>query len=149
MLTDLLTANHSLVWDRTKFDTVSQWMRSLRCGFAPIVLLGLWVQIPLGAWMSVSYKYCVLSGRGLVTCPEESYWVWCAWVWSWSLNSEEARAQYGLLRHLKKIILFISASMTGIISMLGKLPGNGSIKNEIPSSFFCLLYIQFFSRRNC
>jgi hypothetical protein len=36
----------------------------------------------------------VLSGRGLCdglsTCPEESYRVWCVWVWSWSLNTEEA-----------------------------------------------------------
>jgi hypothetical protein len=28
-------------------------------------LLGLWVRIPPGAWMSVSCKCCVLSGRGL------------------------------------------------------------------------------------
>jgi hypothetical protein len=33
---------------------------------------------------------CVLSGRGLcvglITGPEESYRVWCVWVWSWSLE---------------------------------------------------------------
>jgi hypothetical protein len=32
-------------------------------------------------WMSVSCKNCMLSGRGLciglITCPEESYRVWC------------------------------------------------------------------------
>jgi hypothetical protein len=31
--------------------------------------------------MSVSCACCVLSGRGLcdklITCPEESYWLWC------------------------------------------------------------------------
>jgi hypothetical protein len=40
-------------------------------------LLGLWVRIPPRAWMSVSCKCCVLSGRGLcdglVPRPEESY----------------------------------------------------------------------------
>ena len=27
----------------------------------------------------------------LITCPEESYRVWCVWVWSWRLGNEEAR----------------------------------------------------------
>ena len=38
--------------------------------------------------MSVSCECCVLSGRGfcvgLIARTEESYWVWCAWVWLWS-----------------------------------------------------------------
>jgi hypothetical protein len=38
-------------------------------------------KIPPAAWMSVSCKCCVLSGRGLcdglVPRPEESYRVWC------------------------------------------------------------------------
>ena len=40
-------------------------------------LLGLWVRIPSVAWMFVSCKCCVLSGRGLCDGPiprlEESY----------------------------------------------------------------------------
>jgi hypothetical protein len=40
--------------------------------------------------MSVCCECCVLSGRGLcdglVTRPEESYRMWCVWVWSWSLE---------------------------------------------------------------
>jgi hypothetical protein len=48
---------------------------------AAVRLLGLWVRIPLGAWMSVCCGCCVLSGRGLcdglITRPEESYRVWC------------------------------------------------------------------------
>jgi hypothetical protein len=44
-------------------------------------LLGLRVQIPPGAWMSVSFECCVLSGSGLcvglITPPEDSYRVWC------------------------------------------------------------------------
>jgi hypothetical protein len=73
-----------------------QWPRSLRCGFAAIGFLELWVQILPGAWMSVSCVCCVLSGRGLcvglITCPEESYQLWCVWAWSWSLDNEEALA---------------------------------------------------------
>ena len=46
--------------------------------------LGLWVRIPPGVCMSVCCVYCVLSGRGLcvglITCPEESYRLWCVVV---------------------------------------------------------------------
>jgi len=66
-------------------------------------LLGLWVRIPPVAWMSVCCECCVLSGRGLcfgpMTRPEESYRVWCVWVWSCSLDNEEALAHWGLLGH--------------------------------------------------
>jgi hypothetical protein len=59
----------------------SQWSRGLRRGSAAVGLLGLRVRIPPGAWMSVSYECCVLSGRGLyvglITRPEESHRVWC------------------------------------------------------------------------
>jgi len=50
----------------------------------------------------------VVSGRGLcvglITRPEESYRVWCVWVGSWSVDSEEALAYYGLLLHSKKSV---------------------------------------------
>jgi hypothetical protein len=49
--------------------------------------------------MSVCCECCVLSGRGLceglVTHPEESYRVWCVWVWSWNLEMRRPR-------HLKR-----------------------------------------------
>jgi hypothetical protein len=39
--------------------------------------------------MSVCCECCVLSGRDLcdelITRPEESYRLWCVWVWSWSV----------------------------------------------------------------
>ena len=45
-------------------------------------LAGILGSNPPGAWIFVSREYCVLSGGGLclglVTSPEESYWVWCA-----------------------------------------------------------------------
>jgi hypothetical protein len=40
---------------------------------------------PAGVWLSVSCECCV-SGRGLrlrlIAHPEESFRVWCVWVWS-------------------------------------------------------------------
>jgi hypothetical protein len=71
----------------------SVWPRNLRCGCVATRLLRLWVRIPPGAWMSVSCVCCVLSGRslcvGLITRPEESYQVWCVWVWFQNLSNEE------------------------------------------------------------
>ena len=57
----------------------------------------------LDGGMAVSCECWVLSGRGLsvglITRPEESYRVWCVWVWSWSLDNEKAADHDGLLRH--------------------------------------------------
>jgi len=86
-------------WKRNWF----RWPHGLRCGSVAGRLVRLWFGIPPGAWMSVSCECCVLSGRGLcvgpITRPEESYRLWCVWVWSWSLDNEEALAQWGLLHH--------------------------------------------------
>jgi len=66
---------------------------SLRGGFAVSHLLGLRVRIPSAALMCVSCDCCMLISRGLcvglITRPEESYRVWCVWVWSWSLENDE------------------------------------------------------------
>jgi len=50
----------------------SQWPRDLRRRSAAARLLGLWVRIPPGAWMCVSYECCVLSGRGLCLSDHSS-----------------------------------------------------------------------------
>ena len=80
-----------------------QWPRGLRPGSAAARLLGLGVRIPLGAWISGSCEGCVLLGRSLcvlpITRPEESYRVWCVWVWSWIFDIEVATAHWWLLRH--------------------------------------------------
>jgi hypothetical protein len=79
------------VW-RLAPTTRSHWPCGLRRGSAAARLLGLRVLIPPGACMSVSCDCCVLSGRGfcvgMITRPEESYRLWCVWVWSWSLDNE-------------------------------------------------------------
>ena len=46
-----------------------------------------------GAWKYFSCKCCVLCTGlcvRLITRQEESYRMWCVWVWSWSLDNEEA-----------------------------------------------------------
>jgi len=68
-------------------------LRGLRHRSVAARLLGLWVQIPPGAWMSVSCECCVLSGRGLcdglITHPEEFYRLW--WVVECDLETSRMR----------------------------------------------------------
>jgi hypothetical protein len=42
----------------------------------------------------------------LIIRPEESYPLWCVWVWSWSLDNEEALAHQRVSRHRKKKKMF-------------------------------------------
>jgi len=69
-------------------------------------LLGLPVRISTGAWISLSAEFRVLSGSSIcvesITRPEELYRLWCVWVWSWSLENEEALAHWGLQRYGEK-----------------------------------------------
>ena len=62
------------------FTCRSQWPRGLRRRSTAVRLLRSWVRILPGAWMSVCFECCVLSGRGLcdglITRPEESYRLW-------------------------------------------------------------------------
>jgi hypothetical protein len=91
----------------------SRWPRGLRHGPTTARLLGLRVWIMPGTWMSVSCECCVLSGRGLcdglIARPEETYRIWCVWVWSRNHNSEEAVAHEGC-RGMKKKYHSTSAS---------------------------------------
>ena len=83
----------------------SRWPRGLRRRSAAARLLALQVRILQRAWMSVYSECCVLSGRGLcdelITRPEESYRVWCVWVWSRNLKNAETMARFELQRHCK------------------------------------------------
>jgi hypothetical protein len=80
----------------------SQWSRGIKQGFSALRLLGLRLRIPPGTWMSVSCECCVFQSRdfgvGLITRPEESYRVWCVWVWSWKFDNAKAVARSGLSR---------------------------------------------------
>jgi len=94
---DVTTCCYS-VSKRKPFNCRSQWPRGLRRVSAAARLLGLWVQIPPGAWMLFFCECCVLSGRGfcdgLITHSEESCRVWCVWVWSRNLNKAETMAHW-------------------------------------------------------
>jgi len=87
-----------------------QWPHCLLHGSAAARSLELWVRISPGAWVSVSCECCVLSGRGLcvglITCPEEFYWVRRVWVWSWGLDKEETLKHQGILHHEKSIYIY-------------------------------------------
>ena len=78
----------------------------LRCSSAAPRLLGLRIRIPSGAWMSASFECCMLLGRclciGLITRPEESYRMWCVWMWLWILENEEALVHKALLLYDNK-----------------------------------------------
>jgi hypothetical protein len=47
----------------------TQWPNGLRRWSAAARLLGLWVRIPPGEWIYVSWECCVLPGRGLCVGP--------------------------------------------------------------------------------
>jgi hypothetical protein len=87
-----------------------KWLRRLRLGTAAARLRGLQVRIRPEAWLPVSCECCVLSGRGLcvglITRPEESYQVWCVWVWSCSLFNGKALANRGCSAMDKNTPLF-------------------------------------------
>ena len=85
----------------------SQWPRGLRRRSATARLLGVWIRIPPGTWMSVCCECCVMSGRGLcdelITRLEEPYRLWCVVVvLSRNVLYEEALVQWGLLHQKKK-----------------------------------------------
>jgi hypothetical protein len=67
-----------------------QWLYGQRHGSSAARFLGLWVLIPPGACMFVFCDCCVLSSGGLcvglISCPEESYRLWCVWVFARSRN---------------------------------------------------------------
>jgi hypothetical protein len=82
-----------------------QWPRGLRCRTSAACPLRMRIRNPSGVWMSVCCECSVLSGRvlcdKLITRPEESYRVWCVWVWSRNLVNEEALTHWGLWRPQK------------------------------------------------
>jgi len=89
----------------------SQWPRGLRLRSAAARLLSSWVRIPLGAWMFVCCKCCVLSGRGLcnelITRSKESYRLGCVVVCDLeNLKNEEAMTRVGSQRHSKKYLYY-------------------------------------------
>jgi hypothetical protein len=100
-----------------KFTAQSQWPRGLRRRSAVARLLGLWVWIAPGTWISVSCEGCVSSGlSSRAVLPTVVCRVWsrnlssravlptvvCR-VWSRNLVNEEATAWVGPQGYKKKI----------------------------------------------
>jgi len=52
-------AKRSAFCDNKIHDSPSEWPRVLRRRSVAARLLGLWVRIPLGAWISLSCEICV------------------------------------------------------------------------------------------
>jgi hypothetical protein len=81
----------------------SQWPLGLRRRSAAACLLRVWVWMPPGAWMSVCYECCVLSGRSFLRRADHSSrevlpTVVRRWAWSRNAMNDEALAHWGLLR---------------------------------------------------
>ena len=61
--------------------------------------------------MSACCVCCVFSGTllcvELITRPEESYRVWCVWVWSWRLDNEDVLAQQAGVEPSKYIYIYM------------------------------------------
>ena len=75
--------SRTFVWN-ISYPSRSQWPHGLRRGPAAARLLRLWVRTPPVAWIFVCCECCALSSIGfcfgLITRPEESYWLWCVVV---------------------------------------------------------------------
>jgi hypothetical protein len=89
--------SHSVYIDLKSLDNSRcQWPHDLRRGLWPFACWDCGFESCRGHGWSVTCECCVLSRRdicvGLITSPEESYRVWCVWVWSWSLDNVEALA---------------------------------------------------------
>ena len=80
-----------------------QWRRS-----AAARLLGLWVRIPQGAWMSVVIL-CVIRWKSLRRADPSSRGVLPTvmrrWVWSRNLVNEESLAHWGPMRQRKNVVM--------------------------------------------
>jgi hypothetical protein len=135
------------------------WPRGLRRGSTAARLLGLWVRIPPGAWMSVCVECSVLSDRGLcdglITRPETSYRLWCVVVCDLATSRmrrpwpalgrsvtgrRRRRRRFNLhlnLLHLKSISYCIQSEILWSAFQIRKT--NGNITREV---FVMLCYVK-------
>jgi hypothetical protein len=64
-----------------------------------VLLLGLRVRIPPGAWMPIFFECRKIevytTGQSVVQRSPTECGVWCVCVWSWNINNEETRAHQG------------------------------------------------------
>jgi len=85
--------------------------RGLRRGSRAARLLGLWVRLPPGAWMSVVSVVCC-QVEVSATGPGKSYRLWCVVVCDLETSRMRRPASVGPQRHRKKEnLLYVSAHM--------------------------------------
>jgi hypothetical protein len=68
-------------------DPVAARSKACVCGHSLAEIAG--SNSPEGMDVCLLWVMCVVR---LITRPEESYQVWCVWVWSWSIDNEEVLA---------------------------------------------------------
>jgi hypothetical protein len=99
-----------------------QWPRFRSCGSVATSLLGLRVRIPLGHGCPSVVCYRVSHCVWLITRPEESYRVWCVWLWSWSLENEVVLAHYRGRRAMENaLFIFVIKNGYPASNVLGRL----------------------------
>ena len=81
-------ASSPLNWRPRRFKWTRPFRRKTKSGFCACAT----------TFQTQSRDLCV----GVISVTEESYRVWCDWVWSWSLDTEEALAHSGLSSHEDK-----------------------------------------------
>jgi hypothetical protein len=100
-----VTLNFITVFPRFVLIPVAARSKAWVCGRSLAGIAGSNPPPPQGAWQSLSCECCVLSGRGLCDGPitrlEESYRMWCIWVWSRNLRIRRPRPTRGC-RAMKK-----------------------------------------------
>ena len=98
---------------------------------AAVRLLGLWVRIPPGPWMFVSFEWCVLSCIGfcdeLITLPEEFYRLWCV-----------VECDLETSRNIRFVFLNVSCNFCSLFVLINK-----------SVSTYHLLHCRYFSLFRC
>jgi len=102
-------------WMRRSWPTGGCWPKTNK-HYIPVTKL--YSLRPLACWFEsrqwLGCLFWVLSGRclcdGPITSLEESYRVWCIWVWSRILNSEEVLVHWGLFIHYYRNIIYVYLS---------------------------------------
>jgi len=116
----------------------SQWPRGLRRRSEAARLLRLWVRIPPGSWMSVSYECYVLSGRGLcvglTTRPEESCRPSC--VVGWPRNLMNGKALGSTAKRKKR-------QLSVVILQIKWIPLDKIQNSSMPNSVFIYSYVMY------
>jgi len=100
-----------LLCDRANFASIVTALNNIYrvniVGLRSLVWCDFWFESRRGHWcLSIVCVAYHSTGRslcvGFITCPGESYRVWCVWVWSWSLYKHKDLAHWGVSRQWRR-----------------------------------------------